>query len=74
MPQEDSRLKGYFVRDTRANQPLERTFCVNCGEPKGWVTNETSHTIRVTGIIAICDDCELALGEVPLLKADIKEY
>lgn len=67
----DSRLS--FTRVTHPTLPLERTFCVNCGKPKGWVSTESFDFISANQIIVICDDCESSLGEVPLIRANIEE-
>lgn len=67
----DSRLR--FTRVTHPTLPLERTFCVNCGKPKGWVSVDSYDFIQANSIIVVCNDCEAALGEVPLIKADIEE-
>lgn len=67
----DSRLQ--FTRVTHPVFPLERTFCANCGKPKGWVSTESSEFIKTNQIIVICSACEETLGEVPLLKAEIQE-
>jgi hypothetical protein len=72
----DSRLKGYGQRVTHPTLPLERTYCVRCGKPKGWVTTESADFIRIANIIVICDECEERLnklGPIPLKRADIQE-
>jgi hypothetical protein len=67
----DSRLKTATV--THPTFPLERTYCVICGEPRGWVSQESSKYIAVSNIFLICDDCENQFGKPPLPEADIKE-
>lgn len=75
---EDSRLKGYTQRATHPTLPLERTYCVLCGKPKGWVTMETGNFIRVNNVITVCDQCEVdcaASGKtIPLVPAPIQEF
>lgn len=73
MDADDSRLKGYFGEQTHPILPLERTYCTNCGKPKGWVSREQGEYIRVNSIIVICDDCDETLGKLPLQEAFIKE-
>jgi hypothetical protein len=68
---EDSRLK--YNRVTHPTLPLERTYCVVCAKPKGWVTTESSEYIRANNIIVICEDCSSAMGSMPLQEVDIKE-
>jgi hypothetical protein len=75
MSKEDSRLKGYQVRITHPTLPLVRTFCVNCGRPKGWVSDESYEFIKAQQIIVICDQCEAEVGAPPELEvAPIREY
>lgn len=69
----DSRLKGYKGSITHPVLPLERTFCYNCGKPKGWVSREQGEYIRVLGIIVICDECDAKLGKLQLEEAPIVE-
>lgn len=68
---EDSRLK--YKKITHPTENLERTFCVVCAKPKGWVTTESSKYIAASNIIVICDECAACMGDLKLPKADIKE-
>jgi hypothetical protein len=70
---EDSRLKGYNRQVTHPTLPLQRTYCANCGKPRGWVTTETYKFIEAQQIIVICDACEATLGGLPLAKVEIPE-
>ena len=69
---EDSRTRRKKV--THATLPLERTYCVNCGKPKGWVSVETSKFIAAQQIIVICDECEEKYGAPDLQKVEVKEF
>jgi len=68
---EDSRLK--YSQITHPTQPYERTFCVVCCKPKGWVTVESYNTIKASNIIVICDDCASFMGPTGLQEAPIQE-
>ena len=70
-PGEDSRLK--YSQVTHPIFPLDRTFCVVCGKPKGWVTRESSAYIAASNIIVICDECSASYGSLGLQEAPIKE-
>ena len=74
---EDSRLKGFGIQVTHPHMPLERTYCVNCGKPKGWVSTATMDFIRVQEVVVVCDDCAESLngkfGAIPLREAPIQE-
>jgi len=67
----DSRLK--YGGRMHPTLPLERTFCINCGAEKGWVSSETYDYIRVNNVIVICDVCHEKLGKLQLPEANIKE-
>lgn len=69
----DSRLAGHRGRITHPTLPLERTFCANCGRPKGWVSFETGDTIRAEQIVVLCEDCEEKYGKPLLAEAPIRE-
>lgn len=71
---DDSRLKT--IRITHPTLPLERTFCIKCGRPYGWVSTESYSFISVGEVVVICEICEEAmnkLGGVPLVKAADKD-
>jgi hypothetical protein len=77
MIKEDSRLKGSGSVVTHPTLPLERTYCVSCGAPKGWVSVESGEFIRCNNVIVICDLCEEkynAMGGIPLVQAPIQEF
>jgi hypothetical protein len=67
----DSRLRSGRVTHPTLN--MERTYCVVCGKPKGWVSTETYNYVKMNNIVVICDDCDHAMGSLPLPKANIKE-
>lgn len=67
----DSRLKTGRVTHPTLN--LERTFCVVCGKPKGWVSTATYEFIRANNVVVICEQCDADMGALPLPKANIKE-
>lgn len=67
----DSRLKSGRVTHPTLN--MERTYCVNCGKPKGWVSTETYEFIRANNVVVICETCEVEFGGLSLPTADIKE-
>jgi hypothetical protein len=52
---------------------MERTYCVMCLKPHGWVTQESFEFIRVHNVICICDDCTFSMGELALQPALINE-
>lgn len=64
---EDSRTKGRKV--THPTMNMERTYCMNCGAPYGWVTMESSQYIAANEVIVFCEKCDeemrLKLGPIP---------
>lgn len=71
----DSRVKDTNLQivQTHPTAKLERTYCVYCHRPKGWVSQESYEYIKAQNIICICDDCESQLGALPLPEAKIEE-
>lgn len=71
----DSRVKetNLSIPSHHPTLPLERTYCVSCGRPKGWVSTETYDYIRVNNIIVLCDTCNEALGPGGLPECPIEE-
>lgn len=67
---EDSRLK--FTRITHPHFAYERTYCIVCSKPRGYVSVESSKSIRPSNVILICDECEYLYGPPNLPRADIK--
>jgi hypothetical protein len=67
----ESRSKTATV--THPTYPLERAYCVICGKPKGWVSQESSKYIAASNIFLICEDCETQFGKPPLVEAKIQE-
>jgi len=67
----DSRLKTPTA--THPQYKLERTYCIVCGKPKGWVSQESYKYIKANSIILVCEDCEGCFGTLPLPKANITE-
>ena len=74
----DSRLKGYNGTVTHPHLPLERTYCAQCGKPKGWVSQESYEFIRFNSILILCDRCQFDLqvkyGHLPLQECPIEEF
>lgn len=66
----DSRVKGYGPTETHPQLQMERTYCVVCSKPYGWVSQESSAWIALYSVIVICDECHTAMGEMPLPRAD----
>lgn len=68
---EDSRLK--FGKVTHPRFPCVRTYCVNCGKPYGWTSDECFEYCAATQIIVICDECEQhitsKINKIPLQPA-----
>jgi hypothetical protein len=69
----DSRMKGYHGLNTHPTLNAERTYCVVCGKPKGWVSKESYEFIQINNVVIICDDCTIQLGALPLEIAPIDE-
>ena len=73
----DSRLKGYNGRVTHPHLAMERTYCAQCGRPKGYVSMESYEFIQVNNILVLCDQCdhdlETKCGQLPLARCSIKE-
>src|SRR5258708_3231028 len=75
----DSRLERGKV--THPTLPLERTFCVFCGRPKGWVTQASSEFIEAQNIVVGCDSCNEKFnqkmgplpGEAPIPEIQLKD-
>jgi hypothetical protein len=74
----DSRLKGYNGTVTHPHLQLERTYCAQCGRPKGWVSKESYEWIRFNNILVLCDQCQYDLqvkyGALPLEECPIEEF
>lgn len=70
----DSRLHGYFGRETHPTLPLERTYCVFCGCPKGWVTTDSMNFIRATQAIVVCNDCDMTLDKRNMVDLHVQEF
>ena len=74
----DSRLKVYNGTRTHPHLPLERTYCAQCGKPKGYVSFESFEFIRFNSILVLCDQCQYDLqvkyGHLPLQECPIEEF
>jgi NAD-dependent SIR2 family protein deacetylase len=74
----DSRLKGYNGRVTHPHLAMERTYCAQCGCPKGFVSMESYEFIRFNNILVLCDQCQHDLqvkyGDLPLAECPIEEF
>jgi len=74
----DSRLKGYNGTVTHPHLSLERTYCAQCGRPKGYVSVESFEFIRFNNILVLCDQCQydlqVKLGALPLEECPIEEF
>lgn len=68
---EDSRLK--YKKITHPTLNMERTFCVMCSKPKGWVTTDSFEFIKANNIIVVCDECAAAFGPMGLQEAPVQE-
>jgi hypothetical protein len=71
----DSRLERSKV--THPTLPLERTFCAFCGQPKGWVSQDSGDFIAAQNVVVVCDRCNekfaSKLGPLPG-EAPIQEF
>ncbi len=62
----DSRLQIIQVSDPSGLN--ERTFCICCGKPQGWVSKDSSQLVAPAHVVVTCDDCDMRLGALPLEK------
>jgi hypothetical protein len=69
----DSRMKGYRGLTTHPVLNAERTYCVVCFKPYGWVSTESAEFIRVNNVVVICDECTIIMGALDLPIAPIEE-
>ena len=71
----DSRVKGSAGNPVKQHSQanLERTFCVMCTKPMGWVSTGDYEFIRLNKVICVCDDCVFTHGTPPLKEAEITE-
>ena len=70
----DSRAKGSAGHPvvTHPTFALERTYCVICMRPYGYVSQESFKYIQANNIVVVCDDCIFSMGEPPLQEAYIE--
>jgi hypothetical protein len=71
----DSRVKGSAGNPVKTDTTglMQRTYCIQCTRPMGWVSMDTANFISAQNVVCICDDCISFMGEPPLQKAKVQE-
>ncbi len=59
----DSRARKHILS---ADGKLERMFCLNCGQPSGWVSSDIPNMA-----VYVCTACVEKVGELPLPRLNI---
>ncbi len=57
----DSRLKGYFGHVSHPTMQAGRTYCIFCGKPWGYCSNDSSEFVSPHQVIVTCDDCDMIM-------------
>jgi hypothetical protein len=64
----DSRTKGSAGHPVESHPlyHLQRVYCAYCAKPGGYVSIDSSKYIAPINVVHVCDNCHLAVGELPL--------
>jgi hypothetical protein len=71
----DSDSRTQRSKITTSDGKYERTYCLMCGRPWGWVSTDTGVTAAPSHIAVTCDDCDqriLSMGGGDISKFPLK--